>query len=133
MFGVYFIANICSVNVKPGLKIIVINIAIKEVRRLQINIAKMKQIFTIILTIIVSILVVLAIYANKSRFFTIETEKYTCITVDEKTNIQKIIEVYSDQENKERFISELIKVNNLPGLSEEEVYGRTIYIPLISN
>lgn len=109
------------------------NKAIKEVGKMKLNVAKIRKVFTIILTIIVFLLVVFAVYTNKSRFYSTETVRYSLITIDEKTDIQEIIRQYSNQDNKERFISEIKKVNGLPDLSEEEIYGRTIYIPLISN
>ena len=100
---------------------------------MRINVAKIRKIFLVILTIIVCFLVLFAIYTNKSRFYTSETVKYSRVTVDEKTNIKTIVNQYSNQDNKERFISELIKINDLTDLSDERVYGKIIYIPLISN
>lgn len=100
---------------------------------MRINVVKVKRILLIILTIIVCFLVLFAIYTNKSRFYTAETVKYSRVTIDEKTDIKKIINQYSDNNTKDRFISELKKVNDLPDLSDEKVYGKTIYVPLISN
>ena len=97
------------------------------------NIAKIRRILIIVLTIFVCFLVIFAIYINKSRFYNSETIKYSRVTIDERTDIGKIIDQYSDEENKERFISELKKVNGIPDLSDEKVYGKTIYVPLISN
>ena len=100
---------------------------------MRINVAKIRKIFLVILTIIVCFLVLFAIYTNKSRFYTSETVKYSRVTVDEKTNIKTIVNQYTNQDNKERFISELKKINDLTDLSDERVYGKIIYIPLISN
>ena len=100
---------------------------------MRINVAKIRKIFLVILTIIVCFLVLFAIYTNKSRFYTSETVKYSRVTIDEKTNIKTIVNQYSNLDNKERFISELKKINDLTDLSDERVYGKIIYIPLISN
>ena len=100
---------------------------------MSINIAKIRRILLVILTIIVCFLVIFAIYANKSRFYSYDTVKYSRITVDEKTDLKDIINRYSDNNTKDKFISELKKVNGLIELTNDKIYGRTIYIPLISN
>jgi len=97
---------------------------------MDVKILKMKKIFIIILTIIVGLLVIYALYSNKNRFYNPEVVKYSQITIDETTNLDEIISEYSKGENKEKFISEIKKVNNLNNLDDESIYGKTLYIPL---
>ncbi len=78
-------------------------------------------------------LVIYALYTNKSRFYNLETVKYSQITIDETNDINDVISTYSDKNNKDKFISEVKKVNNLSSLSNESVYGKTLYIPVIKN
>lgn len=100
---------------------------------MKINAVKIKKFFTIILSILVGLLVVFAIYSNRSMFYNDEIIKYSLVTIDEKTDIQDIINKYSNNNNKNSIISEIKKINNLPDLSKKEIYGKTIYIPLTSN
>ena len=100
---------------------------------MKINVEKIKKLFTIILSIFVGLLVFFALYSNRSIFYKDETMKYSLITIDEKTDIQDVINKYSDSNNKDKIISEIKKINNLPDLSKKEIYGKTIYIPLTSN
>jgi len=97
---------------------------------MDVKILKIKKIFIIILAVIVSLLVIYALYSNKNRFYNPEVVKYSQVTIDEKTNLDKIISEYSKGENKEKFISEIKKVNNLNNLDDESIYGKTLYIPL---
>jgi len=97
---------------------------------MDVKILKIKRIFIIILAVIVSLLVIYALYSNKNRFYNPEVVKYSQVTIDEKTNLDKIILEYSRGENKEKFISEIKKVNNLNNLNNESIYGKTLYIPL---
>jgi len=100
---------------------------------MDIKVEKIKRIFIIVLTLIVGMLVVYALYSNRSRFDSIEIIRYSQVTLDEKTDIKKIISSYEDGSSKEKIISEIKKVNNLPDLNNESVYGKTIYIPVIKN
>ena len=47
--------------------------------------------------------------------------------------MDKIISACAGDSSKEEIISEIKKVNNLTDLSNESVYGKTIYIPIIAN
>ncbi|MCL5073392.1 MAG: hypothetical protein M1308_21250 [Actinobacteria bacterium] len=97
------------------------------------KIGKLKKISIIILTILVSLLVIYALYVSKSRFYNPEIVMYSQITIDETNDINDVISKYSDRITKDRFISEVKKVNNLSSLNNESVYGKTLYIPLIKN
>ncbi|MBM3706727.1 MAG: hypothetical protein FJW69_00070 [Actinobacteria bacterium] len=97
---------------------------------MDVKILKIKKFFIIILLLIVSLLVICALYSNKNRFYNPEVIKYSQVTIDETTNLDEIISEYSKGENKEKFISEIKKVNNLSNLNDEFIYGKTLYIPL---
>ncbi|MCL5072107.1 MAG: hypothetical protein M1308_14640 [Actinobacteria bacterium] len=98
-----------------------------------IKIEKLKRVFLTILTILVSLLVIYALYASRSKFYKPEIIMYSQITINEANDINEVISKYSDKINKDRFISEVKKVNNLSNLNNESVYGKTLYIPLIKN
>jgi len=100
---------------------------------MNIKVGKIKKIFTLILAILVSFLVIYALYSNKSRFYNPETIRYSKITMNENTNINDLIESFSDNRTKDKFISEVKKVNNLNTLDNETVYGKTLLIPVIRN
>ena len=96
-----------------------------------IKIEKIKKVFIVILTVLIAMLVIYSLYANKSRFYKPETVRYSQITIDETNDINDVISAYSDKYNKDKFISEVKKVNSLSSLSNESVYGKTLYIPVI--
>ena len=98
-----------------------------------IKIEKIEKFFIIILALFVSILVIYALYSNRSRFYGTEIVRYSQITIDEKTDIDKIISSYTGDNSKEKIISEIKKVNNLPDLNNESIYRKTIYIPVVAN
>ncbi len=102
---------------------------------MQSYVVTIKKSITIFLVIVVSILTVIAIYSNRHRFYSSGTEiiKYSQVTVDERFNLNDVVEKYSDSGTRTVFISELKKVNNISTLSDDSIYGKTIYIPVISN
>jgi cytochrome c-type biogenesis protein CcmE len=100
---------------------------------MKINVLKVKEIILVVLVIIVSLLVIFAVYTNKSKFYKPSIIKYSQITVDEKIKINDIIDEYSDQDNKDIFITELKKINNLESINNESIYGKTLIIPVIKN
>jgi cell division protein FtsL len=98
-----------------------------------VKLEKIKKIFILLLAAAVALLVIYAIYSNKSRFYSTDTVKYSRITIDEATDIDDIISKYSGSENKDKFINAIKKVNNIAKLDNESVYGKTIFIPLVEN
>jgi hypothetical protein len=100
---------------------------------MKIKVEKIKKTGVILLALIVSLLVIYAIYSNRSRFNDAEIIRYSQVTIDEKTDMAKIISACAGNSSKEEIISEIKKVNNLPDLNNESVYGKTIYIPVIEN
>jgi len=97
------------------------------------NSGKIIRVFTIILAVIVSVLVIYVLYINKSKFYNPETVRYSRITINEKNDINEIISSINDSRTKDRFVSEIKKVNNLNNLDNESVYGKTLLIPVINN
>jgi hypothetical protein len=94
---------------------------------------KIKKVFTTILIVIVSVLVVFALYMNKDRFCSIDPVKYAQVTIDENTNLDNIIASYDENTDTDVVVDEIKKINNLTSLSNETVYGKTIYIPIFEN
>lgn len=97
------------------------------------KVEKIKKTCVIILALIVSLLVIYAIYSNRSRFYGDEIVRYSQVTINEKTDMAKIISDCTGYSSKDKIISEIKKVNNLADLSNESVYGKTIYIPIMAN
>ena len=100
---------------------------------MKIKVEKIKKTGLILLALIVSLLVICAIYSSRSMFYGAEIVRYSQVTIDEKTDMEKIISACAGDSSKEKVISEIKKVNNLTDLSNESVYGKTIYIPIIAN
>ncbi len=100
---------------------------------MRIKVKKIKKLGMILLALIVSLLVIYAIYSNRSRFYGGEIVRYSQVTINEKTDMEKIISTFAGESSKEKIISEIKKVNNLADLSDKSVYGKTIYIPIIAN
>lgn len=95
---------------------------------------KLMKLFTIILLIIVSILVIFALYFNRDKFYgSEETVKYSFVTIDERTDFNQIILHFTSDKTKDKFISEVKKINNINNLNNENIYGRTLLIPVIEN
>ncbi len=100
---------------------------------MNIKVEKIKKIGVMLLALMVSLLVIYALYSNRSKFFSTEIVRYTQVTIDEKTDMEKIISACSGDNSKAKIISEIKKVNNLTDLSNESIYGKTIYIPITAN
>ena len=109
------------------------NNVVRQGSKMSIKVEKIKKIGVIILALMVSFLVIYAIYSNRTRFYSAQIVRYTQVTVDEKTDMEKIISACAGDSSKEKIISEIKKVNNLRDLSNESVYGKTIYIPIVAN
>jgi len=97
------------------------------------NSSKILKVFTIILAVVVSALVIYALFLNKSRFYSPETVRYSRVTIDEKNDINELLLSINDSRTKYKFVSEIKKVNNLNNLDNESVYGKTLLIPVINN
>jgi hypothetical protein len=91
---------------------------------------KIKKIFIIFLVISVSFLVIYALYTNKDRFYSRKAVKYSLITIDENNDIDKIIASYEGMDDRNNIVSQIKKINRLSSLSNETVYGKTIYVPM---
>ena len=109
------------------------NKVVRQGNEMSIKVEKIKKIFITLLVVLVSFLVIYAIYSNRSRFYSAEIVRYNQVTIDEKTDMEKIISACAGDSSKEKIINEIKKVNNLTDLSNESIYGKTIYIPVIAN
>lgn len=91
---------------------------------------KIHKIFLYILLIIVSFLVIAAIYSNSYKFNDLNTIKYVRINIKKSTNIDDLANEYSDRRTKEKFVTEVKRINNMGSL--DYISGnKTIIIPLI--
>jgi hypothetical protein len=100
---------------------------------MNLKVEKIKRIGIMLLVLMVSLLVIYALYSNRSRFYSAEIIRYNQVTIDEKTDMEKIISACAGDNSKAKIINEIKKVNNLSDLNNESIYGKTIYIPVIDN
>jgi len=93
---------------------------------------KIKKIFLYTLIIIVSFLVLSAIYFNRYKFEGVNIVKYTMVILDKGTSIEAIADEYTDEKNKTKFVSEIKRINNLD--SCDYIPGNsTLIIPIIES
>jgi len=93
---------------------------------------KIKKIFLYFLLIVVFFLVITAICSNRYKFASINTIKYIRINLENSTNINDLANKYSDNRTKEKFVSEIKRINNMGSL--DYISGnKTIIIPLIED
>jgi hypothetical protein len=91
---------------------------------------KIRKILLYLLLIIVFSLVVAAIYSNSYKFKDLNTIKYIRINLEKSTNIDDLANKYSDRRTKEKFVTEVKRINNMGSL--DYISGnKTIIIPLI--
>lgn len=93
---------------------------------------KIKKIFLYVLIIVVFFLVMTAICSNRYKFASLSTIKYIRINLENSTNINDLANKYSDNRTKEKFVSEIKRINNMGSL--DYISGnKTIIIPLIED
>ena len=90
-----------------------------------------KKVFMIILIIAVSILVLMAFYSSRYKFSGVDTTRYMRISLNNITSVQELAEKYSDSETKEKFVSELKKINEIS--SSEYIDKKTVFIPMLKS
>ena len=90
-----------------------------------------KKVFLIMLIIAVSILVLIAFYSNRHKFSGVDTIKYMKINLRSVTSINELAEKYSDSRTKEKFVSELKKVNQIS--SSDYIEKDTVFIPVLES
>ena len=88
-----------------------------------------KKVFFIILVVAVSVLVLMAFYSNRHKFSGVDTIRYMKINLNDVTSVQELAEKYSDSETKEKFVSELKKVNEIS--SSDYIDKKTVFIPVL--
>jgi hypothetical protein len=89
-----------------------------------------KKFFMIVLIVIVSILVILAFYSNRYKFNGISTIRYARVSINEGIDINKLADRYSNPYEKDIFLSELKRVNNL---SSNFIDESTVLIPVFKS
>ncbi len=90
-----------------------------------------KKVFFIILMIAVTILVFFAFYSSRDKFSGIDTMKYMKINLNNITTVSELAEKYSDSNTKDRFVSELKKVNDIS--SSDYIDKKTVFIPIFKS
>jgi hypothetical protein len=90
-----------------------------------------KKVFFIILIVAVSILVFFAFYSSRDKFGGIDTMKYMKIQLNNATSIHELAEKYSDSKTKDKFVSELKKVNEIS--SSDYIDRKTVFIPVFKS
>jgi len=90
-----------------------------------------KKVFMIILIVAVSILVLMAFYSSRDKFSGLDTTRYMRISLNNITSVQELAEKYSDSETKEKFVSELKKINEIS--SSEYIDKKTVFIPVLKS
>lgn len=91
---------------------------------------RVKKILFYILLIIVTLLVLTAFYFNRYKFSSINIIRYEKVNLEEETSITEIAGKYSDNKSKEKFVSEIKRINNIS--SPGYIPGNsTIIIPII--
>lgn len=93
-----------------------------------INIKKM---VLIILIAVVSILVIMAFYSNRHKFSGLNTVRYMKINLNSPVSAVELAEKYSDVRSRDRFVSELKKVNGLS--STNNIDKNIILIPVFES
>ena len=88
-----------------------------------------KKVFMIILIIAVSVLVLMAFYSSRHKFSGVDAIRYMKINLNDVTSVQELAEKYSDSETKEKFVSELKKVNEIS--SSDYIDKKTVFIPVL--
>ena len=90
-----------------------------------------KKTLFIILVVAVSILVFFAFYNSRDKFSGIDTMRYMKISLNNVTSVYELAEKYSDSKTKDKFVSELKKVNEIS--SSDYIDTRTVFIPIFKS
>ena len=96
---------------------------------MKINI-NFKNLLLVVTSVIVSILVIIAIYSNRNQFQNPVVLRYKQISIEQDKDIYAILDNYSDNKKKDKFISEVKKINNIN--SFDNITKKTIIIPIVN-
>ncbi len=96
---------------------------------MKINI-NFKNLMLAITSIVVAGLVIIAIYSNRNQFQNPVVLRYKQISIEHDKDIYNILENYSDIRQKDKFISEVKKINNIN--SFDNITKKTIIIPIVN-
>ena len=89
------------------------------------------KILMVILIAVVSILVVMAFYSNRHKFSGFETARYVKINLSSPVSAVDLAKKYSDIKSKDRFVSELKRINGLS--SAENIDKDIVLIPVFES
>jgi hypothetical protein len=128
MFGSIIYTNTCSQYINSKITVKKQQGAGKMTGIIVMNIKKMLM---IILITLVSVLVILAFYSNRHKFSGFETVKYVKISISTPVSAIELADRYSGPEHKDRFVSELKKINNLG--SAGNINKNTVLIPVFGS
>jgi len=94
---------------------------------------KIEKIILFILIIIVSILVISAVYINSYKFDgTAGIARYSKIMLEKGITLDDLADEYTDQYNKTKFVSEIKRMNNIDSI--DYIPGNsTLIIPIIES
>jgi hypothetical protein len=91
-------------------------------------IMNIRKMLMIILIAVVSVLVIMAFYSNRHKFSGFDTVKYVKISLSSPVSAAELADRYSGPESREKFVSELKKINNLG--PAEDINKNTVLIPV---
>jgi hypothetical protein len=93
---------------------------------------KIEKIILFILIIIVSILVISAVYINRYKFEGTGIARYSKIMLEKGITLDDLADEYTNQYNKTKFVSEIKRMNNLDSI--DYIPGNsTLIIPIIES
>ena len=91
---------------------------------------RINKIMLTITSIIVAFLVIIAIYTNRSQFQNPIVTRYRQISVERDHDLYEILDSYSDYKKRDKFITEVKKINNIN--SFDNISKQTIMIPIVN-
>ena len=94
----------------------------------KVAVMNIRKTFMVILIAIVSVLVIMAFYSNRHKFSSLETVKYTKVNISSPVSAYELADKYSDLRSKDKFVSELKKINDLG--SVESIDKSMVLIPV---
>lgn len=92
---------------------------------------RIKKIVFYMLLIIVAILVLFAFYSSRDKFYSPEITKYIRISLENAVSLDELVEEYSDYDNRERFVSEVKKLNNIE--NSGFISRKTLIVPVFKS
>jgi endonuclease V-like protein UPF0215 family len=89
----------------------------------------LKSIFLVLTSILVTLLVIVAVYSNRAQFKNPVILRYKQVSAENNDHL-KILESLPDEKKKIRFINEVKKINDIN--SFDNISKRTIIVPIVN-